>query len=357
MAKSRYKGFPACFYFDIHNLICVQINSPYFYEFLKDINQPLSYFEHKFIKAPDIILNIKKFEPDKKKCDVINNKIFIKKNYIYCKEIIDKVKIQCEIIGLEHVPTIINFSTDSKKLVHKLFPLLMAQNLVLRPLLDFKLLQKGIISLHAAGVAKNNAAIIMTGRGGAFKTTLAMDLIRKSGYQFIGDDRLLIGKNNQVFAYPIYQNLFDYRLKKMETENIYRLNKLRYIFYSKNRNFNKNYVSDISKLSKLISIVKHNKNSIDYREITKKNLLKKIRLSQQIENISVPGIMKMTSGVMYEYFSAYAYKFPFSKIATYWADYEKSLSHNLKKKEYTEVYIPPNYDVKIYNAILKFIQN
>ncbi len=357
MNQSTYKNPQRSLYFDIHKLLCFQIISPHFFEFLKDINQPLSYFEHKSIKDPGIILKIKKFTPDKKGCDVINNKIFIKKNYIYCTEIIDKVKIHCEIIGLEHFPTIINFSVDTKKLIHKLFPLLMAQNLILRPLIDFKLLQKGIISLHAAGVANRNGAIIMTGRGGAFKTTLAMDMIRKSGYRFIGEDRLLLGKDKQVFAYPIYHKLFDYRLNKMKTEKFYFLSKLKYIFYNKNKNFNKYYINDVSQLWKIFSIVKHKKNSIDYRRITKNDLITKNRLSQQLENISVPGIMKMSSGVMYEYFAAYAFKFPFSKIATYWSDYERILSQSLDEKEYLEVYIPPKYDSKIYNGVLRLIQN
>ena len=66
MAKFRYNVRPASLYFDIHNLVCFQINSVYILEFIKDINQPLSYFEHKPMKDPDVILNVKKFAPDKK---------------------------------------------------------------------------------------------------------------------------------------------------------------------------------------------------------------------------------------------------------------------------------------------------
>ncbi len=356
MVKSHYNNNQISLKFDVHNLICFQIISPYFFEFLKDINQPLSYFENKNIKDPDIILNINKFTPDKTGCDVINNKIFIKNNYIFCSEIIDKVKIHCEIIGLEHYPTIINFSVDTKKMTHKLFPLLMAQNLILRPLIDFKLLQKNIISLHAAGVANENGAIIMTGRGGAFKTTLAMDLVRKAGCRFIGEDRLLLGRDKQVFAYPIYHKLFDYRLNKMKTEEFSLFSKFNYIFYNPKENFNKYYINDVSKLWNILSIVKHRKNIIGHNSITKNDLITKMRLSQQLENISVPGIMNMSSGVMYEYFAAYAFKFPFSKIATYWSDYERTLSQSLDENEYLEVYIPFKYDSKIYNDVLSVIQ-
>jgi hypothetical protein len=357
IVNSHYNKRQIRLNFDIHNLICIQINSPHFFEFLKDINQPLSYFEKENVKDPHILLNINKFTPDKNGCDLINNKIFIKQNYIYCTEIIDKIKIHCEIIGLEHSPTIINFNLETKKVAHKLFPLLMAQNLILRPLIDFKLLQKNIISLHAAGVANENGAIIMAGRGGAFKTTLAMDLVRKSGYRFIGEDRLLLGRDKQVFSYPIYHKLFDYRLKKMKTEKFSFFNKFNYIFYRLKDNFNKGYIKDVSKLKIFFSIVMHRKNSVNHHSIEKIDLIKKMRLSQQLENISAPGIMNMSSGVIYEYFASYAFKFPFSKIAAYWSDYERILSENLEEKKYLEIYIPPNYDSKIYNDVLGLIQN
>ena len=342
--------------YNIHDLITFQINCANSIEFIKDINQPLSFFKVDRIRKPDIILNIGKFTPDKRSCDVINNKIYIKKNYIYCSEIIDKTKIHCEIANLESIPTIINFCVDTKKMTHRLFPLLMAQNLVLRPLIDFKLLQKDIISIHAAGVANGNKAIIMAGRGGAFKTTLTMELIRKSGFQFIGEDRLLLGKENLVFAFPIYQKLFAYRLNKMKTEKFDLVSKLKFIFFDININSNKEYIKNVSHLWKFFSIVKHTKENIDYKTVSKNDLITKIRLSQQIENISVPGILKMSSGIMYEYFAAYSFKFPFSEIASYWQNYEKILCKRLAAPNYLEIYIPSEYSRKTYDAVLELIR-
>ena len=106
--------------YNIHNLISFQINCANSVEFIKDINQPLSFFKVNCITKPDIILNIGKFTPDKKFCDVINNKIYVKKNYIYCSEIIDKIKIHCELENLESIPTVINFCVDTKKMTHRL---------------------------------------------------------------------------------------------------------------------------------------------------------------------------------------------------------------------------------------------
>jgi len=53
--------------------------------------------------------------------------------------------------------------------------------------------------------------------GGAFKTTLAMDFIRKSGFDFLGDERVIF-HDGHVWSYPIGVVSFDYRCRYLPTE-------------------------------------------------------------------------------------------------------------------------------------------
>ena len=59
---------------------------------------------------------------------------------------------------------------------------------------------------------------ILAGRGGSFKTTLCMDLIRKKGCNLLGDDRVLIG-NGSAYSFPMSLPVFSYMLQNLDHEN------------------------------------------------------------------------------------------------------------------------------------------
>lgn len=342
-------------FYNIHDLLRIRINRPSMNEFVRDLNQPLSYFQVQKVGVPDVILNIGNFVPQNTNCEIINHKIYVKDDYIYSAEIIDKIACHTEITGLEAQTTVINAYTQRKTLRQRLLPSLMAQNIILRPIIDYKLMQKGVASVHAAGFAKNGSATVLAGRGGAHKTTLMMDVIRRFGYQFIGEDRLLLGQDGQVFAYPLYHQLFSYRLSKMETEEYKPFDKIKYLFYQKASSIQTDYIENRARFKSLFSIVKHTKSTIDYRLIPKSEIVKKITKSQQMENLNSPGIMKIKSGRLYEYFAAYAYCFPHSKVANYWIDCEELLHTLLDAEEYVEVYIPQEYNHKTLDRLLDII--
>ena len=326
-------------------------------EAIRDINQPFSYFKVEETNAPDIVMNIGGFEPQNRDCDVIDHKIYVKNDYIFCTEVLDKVRCSFEMSGIESSPTVVNVWTQGRSLRQKILPSLMAQNIFLRPLIDFKLLQKGIVSIHAAGVSKEGAAIIFSGRGGAHKTTFAMDLIRGKGYRFIGEDRVLLGQNGRVFAYPLHHRLFEYRLNSMATENYGRFDKPKYILYQGRRGKDTNYIQDSADLSSLYSLVKYDGSVIDCLALSKDEIVNKITRSQQMEYLISPRIMKMSSGRMYEYFAAYAYRFPYSKAATYWRDYRDMLHSLLRSKKYCEIYVPKEYNKNVLTGVVNVIEN
>ena len=203
--------------YNIHDILTFQIKRKRNWEYAKDINSPYSYFETENTINPDIILNIGNFVPKNTNCYLVDYKWFIKDNYIYCSENIGKIKVDIEIIGLETTPTFINVSSNTKLVKQILLPSVLAQYVALRPMIDFKLLCHGYILIHAMAVANERGSSVFLGRGGSFKTTLAMDYTRKLGYKFLGDDRIIVNKKN-VFSYPMHFRLFDYRINHMKTE-------------------------------------------------------------------------------------------------------------------------------------------
>ncbi len=57
--------------------------------------------------------------------------------------------------------------------------------------------EKSMVTIHSACIEKDNNGILLLGRAGSGKTTLSIDLCQKHGFSLIGNDRNVIGYNNQ----------------------------------------------------------------------------------------------------------------------------------------------------------------
>ncbi len=351
-----YFKLPKTLYYNIHGVLSICVNNPALRDYIPGISHPFYFFRVTNLKSPDIVFNIGPFKPQKEQCDVIDHRYYVKKSYLYCSEFFDNVKSECEITGIDSDITVVNINIQGKSIRHKMMPGLIAQNVFLRPLVDYKLLQKGFLSIHAAGVANGSNAYIFSGRGGTHKTTLVMDLIRKHGYRFVGEDRLIIDKDKRVYAYPIHNKIFEYRLTHMETENYKRFDKIKFLLYQNSNNGTKDYIQNKSSLKILCSIVKYNGQRVKCERISKDELIKKVIKSQQLENMTSPVIMKVSSGRMYDYLTAYAFKYPESNIGLYWENYEKLLGSILTHKKYKEIYLPQNYSLNILKELLAEIR-
>ena len=339
--------------YNVHDRLRIRVNRPAGLDLIEDINQPLSYFRTPHsCSSPDITLNIGAFTPDNSHCDVIDHRFLVKRDYLFCTEVVDKVRCTCEITGLESSAIVMNVHTSLRYARQIALPSLIAFNIFLRPIIDYKLLELGIVSIHGAGVSSGTDAFVFSGRGGSHKTTLVMDLIRKHNLRFIGEDRILIDANRDVFAYPIHHRLFGYRLAHMETEDYGRWSKLRYLIYQgRGGSLSQHHICTRSQLKCLLSIVRHTGTTMSQSKITPPEMALKLRISQQAENISSPVIMGMSAGRMYEYLAAYAFKYPDSRAATYWTDYEGRLCDILQEDSYDEFYLPDRYTPTIAAAL------
>jgi len=221
----------------------------------------------------------------------------------------------------------------------------------LRSIIDFKLLCKGFLSIHAAAVADEKGAIILLGRGGTFKTTLSMDYVRNMNYKVIGDDRIIINKDN-IFSYPIHCKLFNYRVDRMKTEDYSLFDKYKYLFYHKsNQDFGK-YIVDRSTIGAIYLIVKSTGKEMKAVKLPKRDVVIKTVNSHKIENIVGFSLMGISKG-LYDYFTAYSYVFPDSKTAIYWDMYGLMLTEYLNADGYYEISLPTTYKGTAFEDFIK----
>ncbi len=342
-------------YLNIHNFLTVQINQPSRREYIKDIDQPLSYFETQVIENPDIILNIGDFEPHNDSCSVVDHKCYIKSDYIYSSDHIGKVPFKVEIKGLESSPTTINLHIKTRTLRQLILPSELIQKIFLMPIIDFKLLQRRVLPVHAAGVVGNRGAMVLLGRGGTFKTSVAMDLIRKKGYKFLGDDHILIS-DSKVYCYPSHHKFFDFRMSKLKTESCGLFDKLRYLLYQARKQKSCDFIVDSAPLFKTLCMVKHTGKQIKTRKLNKTDLAQKTTQSRILENLEILPAMGISGGKLYEYFIMYSFIFPQSKVASYWKGYKDLLDEYFTDEDFQEICLPPKYTTEIYSQVISLME-
>lgn len=86
---------------------------------------------------------------------------------------------------------------------------------ILEPIMYYKLLQQGVLLMHAAGVTKDGTATLLPAYGGTGKTTLSIALLDQ-GFRFLGDDLLLVDTADlRVHPYPRPLHIFTYNVRSL----------------------------------------------------------------------------------------------------------------------------------------------
>jgi hypothetical protein len=155
------------------------------------------------------------------------------------------------------------------------------------------LLQRGVLPLHASGIATAQGCVLFAGETGAGKSTLATAFLKK-GYQFIADDICAISLNSHkspiVFpAYPqikLKQDSAD--ILKIDTRNLdpvkSDLNKFRY-------SVTKQIVQDELPVHKIFFLIKNDSSQVAIKKIigTEKifNLIRNTYRSELIDGLKL----------------------------------------------------------------------
>lgn len=342
--------------YNIHDLLKIRLEREKKFDLTRGDDVELSFFRTEMVEDPDIIYKVGKFKPSNDNSYIVDHKYHIKENYFYCEDSFDNLKWEIEIFGFEEGKTEVNFNYsfyDYKKLLCRFN----FETVFLRALIFSKLNEKGYTMIHAGGVSKGNKGFVFPGRGGAFKTSIIMDLIKRFNFYYLGDDWVILNKN-EVFNFPAHLLLFDYIYHNKNNESINFLDKLKFIrsYWFQRNTENVKYVQK-SRLNQVIFIKRSNIDSISIKKKDKSQAISQLISSIQLEMMASPiSILGFALGPYYNYLSAYAYIFPNSKSCNFWGSIKNNLEENLKTPIY-EVEIPNKWDSNITNAIIDHLGN
>jgi uncharacterized membrane protein YbhN (UPF0104 family) len=170
---------------------------------------------------PAIVIKIVKRLPDAQRYDILRTEKFKKLfNYSFV------------IRGLDKSKTEIYFKHHWADRIYINAVAVFLQTNILEPVTYYKLLKKNVVLLHAAGVAKNGAGVLMPAYGGTGKTTFSMALLNE-GFKLLGDDLLLVDTRQKiVYPYPRPLHLFTYNVNSLRGGKL--PVKYKFIIYSKN---------------------------------------------------------------------------------------------------------------------------
>lgn len=346
--------------YNVHDILKFHIIRNTTYNWRDNINLKFSFFEVDNVEDPDIVLNIGKFTPSCRSYYSVDHKYYIKHNYLYCKESEGAVNWELQINGLEDDLTTINYNGKVRGLSSLLNPDFLAQNILLK-IIEYKLYQKGYYLAHAGGVSKDCKGYILSGRGGSFKTTLCMDLIRKENCRLLGDDRVLIG-NGSAYAFPLGLPVFSYMLQNLDHENAWKFpHKLDFLRRARNSSISPDdSMCELKpvKIAALSFINRAEISELTVQKISEEDLLQKVILNNRLEDYIDISFLQITSGPFLRYMLAYSYIFPDSLIARFLDCNDvnhSTISRCLGDPAVFNVTIPQNYNELIAQQLFGII--
>jgi hypothetical protein len=263
--------------YNVHDVVKFQVirKEQPFYE-IKPLDMEYSYFRTDKPIKPDIIVRIGKFKPKNNDCFIIDHKFFVRKNYLYFKE----PTWELEIDGFESDKTTVNFWEKNSVFNTFRYSSLVLCDQVIRPLLELKLAKKGYLLSHSAAVSKDNRGILLCGPAASYKTTIAMNFV-KNGYKLLGDDFVII-KSKKLFAFPRSPVVFDYRIKKLDTEELSFFDKVKIRTNYKNQK--STVLINSSELSLILFPIISDENKFEVTKIDSKIALRKLIINNELED-------------------------------------------------------------------------
>lgn len=184
-----------------------------------DINCKYLAFRQPRIESPDLLVEIGPFQPDLSHTVLVEHRYAIRSDYIYWEDEVKGLRFQAEIQGVDSDKTLIRFHADWRNRLRfpwMLFPDLVLHLYLLQPFLEYKLAERGIYLLHSAGVVKDGKGILIAGRGGSFKTSFVMELLRQ-GYSLLGDDMVALS-GGLLLPHPTCTNWLAFLTRSCESE-------------------------------------------------------------------------------------------------------------------------------------------
>jgi hypothetical protein len=264
--------------------------------------------------VPDVTLDLGEFEAYPEDCYLVDHKYHVRRNYLYCEDGWQGFRWKVEIEGFESGPTTIRLAMRGGGLRGALVPGLYSKMLLTRQLLAYKLHEKGCLLAHAAGAARDGRAVVIFGRGGSYKTSVLMSLLRSSPeWCALGDDGVIL-KGDQALCFPTYTGLFAYRLAHGDNEYLTSIDRLRYMLKpSSTADAGEHYTL----AAKCAALVEMRAGGVDELTIEEVPFIQNMAAMQNGMRLEEHNSVNMGFNDVYpQYREAYAYIFPENDVKT-----------------------------------------
>ena len=297
---------------------------------------------------PDFVILMDRFTPINQNCAVLDNDYYIKKDYLYSRDYYKYAKWQVEMSDFEQGNTRVRIHSN-------LLGKMLIPELIINPLIWFKLNEKGYPIVHGSAVTKDDEAYIFAGQGASGKSTIALSLVER-GFKLLSEHFVLLDKGT-VLSFPTPFHIMDFNLAPILKNNMSPKHKasfqLKQLFrrLTRKRIATKilpmdvlpNSLVDKAKLHSVFLLLPREKLSV--KRIDREEMVSHLVANQKLETF--PFI---------KYMMEYSYMFPKSDVAAYWDRYEKNLRLTLDTAEaFYRVEVPLRYEAETVERISKVV--
>ena len=307
-------------------------------------------FESTKIANPDFAVYLGKFTPHNQNCYFLDEKYYMKEDYLYCQDSYRYIKWELEMSGFERSDMEVRLNCN---LPGEMF----ASDLIINHLIWLKLNEKGYPIVHGSGVSKDGKAYIFAGQGAAGKSSIVLNLM-EYGFKLLGDHFVVLN-NGYVMSFPSPLHIMGFNVTPFIKMNMSLKHK---VFFHSNELLYKltgrgtatkinvngifpNSLEDKAKLHSIFLLLP--KEKFKAEKIGREDLINHLVMNQKLE--SFPSFIK--------YMVEYSYLFPQSNMATYWEHYEENLRRALSPEiEIFKLEVPRRYDAKTLSEILQKVE-
>ena len=335
-------------HYSIHDIINFKIvnNAGFLSRVLPFWDIELRDFESERKAEPDFTVFLGKFSPKSADCLILDDRFHIKEDYLYCSDSYKWARWQLEMSGFNGGNLEVHISANP-------FAWMLLPDLIINPLIWFKLNEKGCAIVHGSGVVKNDSAYIFAGRGAAGKTTIALNLVER-GFKLLGDHFVVLNNDNVLsFLSPLHIvgfNLTPFVQRRMKARQkiLFRLNQLsqkvtglQFGTKISPKTLLAGLTEDKARLHSVFLLLPRTRFKVE--KVSKEEIIAHMIPNQKLE--SFPFI---------KYMMEYSYLFPRSNMAGYWTRYEQNLSQALGAAQaFYRVEVPLTYDNETLEEISK----
>jgi len=306
--------------YDIHNFCSFKlINSLRLGGFLASRNIEYEHFRTGNISKPHFVIRVHDLNRIKENSDFADDEYLIIKDRFSAKNGSGSCMWVIKIRGLDDFVNVIDLYGHVSGL-RKLFKYTALKNIFVRSLISLHLIKCGCALVHSSAVSVGEKAFLFVGRPGVFKTSLAMEFIRKYGAEYLGEENSIIRKG---IAYPFPLNIksFEYKLKWFRNEKPRskqeKLCLIRYVLCDKSRN--KVPISKPCKIEGVFFLKSGDRFSIRKAELNKEMLIDLVK-NEKLEIGLTPTHMlsSVKKNFFDRYISAYGSVFKESFVGEMW---------------------------------------